>query len=544
MILSTHATSSSSSGFIQLAVSNLETVTDAQNRVVDLIVEITVSSINSAWRIFKHYHSFFVLVQSLATAYKQVPALSLDSDISSVLSRSTTVRNALQHWLLQLARHDAVALSYEFREFLAASDDDLANPTAHHTVPAVSQSPMDFEVAYSAAHTDAAHLHTLSTDGLPQMEQMTITSDSDSVDGDHSPENEQKTINSSKRRSAVGLEDFLLLKVIGKGSFGKVMLVRKRDTQHVYAMKVLAKEDVIKRNQVEHTRTERNVLAYVRHPFIVTLRFAFQTKRKLYFVLDYCPGGELFFHLGRASKFEEARARFYAAQIVLALEYLHSRGIVYRDLKPENVLLDAEGNVALTDFGLSKEGISDNISAHSFCGTPEYLAPEILTRSGHGRAADWWSLGALLYEMLTGMPPFYSRNRDRLFEKILHMELRIPRDVSPQCVNILQGLLDRDPSRRLGSDGDGTGIRRHPFFAGIDWNALYNKQIQPPFKPPVSNLLDTSNFDAEFTNLPLDSDVRSSCINTSSISGGRFVGFTFINADSPQTHPAKAQPAQ
>jgi len=399
-------------------------------------------------------------------------------------------------------------------------------------------------VVYKTEHRGDSNLHTLSTYGLHKMEKMTITSDSDSVDGDDRPQNEQKAAN-TRRHSSVGLEDFFLLKVIGKGSFGKVMLVRKRDTQQVYAMKVLAKEDVIKRNQVEHTRTERNVLAYVRHPFIVTLRFAFQTKRKLYFVLDYCPGGELFFHLGRSSKFEEARARFYAAQIVLALEYLHTRGIVYRDLKPENVLLDAEGNVALTDFGLSKEGISDNISAHSFCGTPEYLAPEILTRSGHGRAADWWSLGALLYEMLTGMPPFYSRNRDRLFEKILHMELRTPRDVSPQCVNILQGLLDRDPSRRLGSDGDGTAIRRHPFFAGIDWSALYNKQIPPPFKPPVSNLLDTSNFDAEFTNLPLDSEVRSSYIdNSASISEGRFVGFTFVNADSPNTHPAQTQAVQ
>jgi serine/threonine protein kinase len=212
--------------------------------------------------------------------------------------------------------------------------------------------------------------------------------------------------------------------VIGKGSFGKVFLVRECESGKIYAMKVLQKENIIKRNQVEHTKTERNVLGYIKHPFIVRLNMAFQTKDKLYFVLDYCAGGELFFHLGKMGKFSEPRARFYAAEIALALEHVHKLDIIYRcvelpaffgccvqrgavvadgcggmtrrcrDLKPENVLLDARGHVRLTDFGLSKEGISDNVSgAHSFCGTPEYLAPEILNRQGHGRAVDWWSLG-------------------------------------------------------------------------------------------------------------------------------------------------------
>jgi len=278
----------------------------------------------------------------------------------------------------------------------------------------------------------------------------------------------------------------------------------------------------------------------INHPFIVSLRFAFQTKKKkLYFVLDYCPGGELFFHLGRAGRFSENRARFYAAQITLALEYLHNLGIVYRDLKPENVLLDGEGNVALTDFGLSKEGINDNTSAHSFCGTPEYLAPEILTRVGHGRAADWWSLGALLYEMLTGMPPFYSRNRDRLFQKILKAELRIPRFFSSEAKTLLAGLLDRNPTARLGSTSDAEEIKSHPFFANTDWTRLFARKEIPPFKPNVSVLTDTNNFDQEFTNMPLSVEPKS-LIGGTSVDPERFVGFTYVNPDhAPAMYPRK-----
>eukprot|EP00919_Chromeraceae_sp_WS-2016_P050202 GHVR01119052.1.p1 GENE.GHVR01119052.1~~GHVR01119052.1.p1 ORF type:complete len:341 (+),score=60.93 GHVR01119052.1:88-1110(+) len=287
------------------------------------------------------------------------------------------------------------------------------------------------------------------------------------------------------KKEKVTLEDFTLLRVIGKGSYGTVMMVRCNLDSKVYAMKMLRKENIVKRNQVEHTRTERSVLEYITHPFIVTLIYAFQTPKKLYLILEYCPGGELYFHLSRARKFTESRACFYAAQILLALQHLHSVNIVYRDLKPENVLLDADGNIRLTDFGMSKEGIMDNFSARSLCGTPEYLAPEILNQVGHGKAADWWSLGALIYEMLTGLPPFYTRDRDTLFENIRSGQLHYPNYLSQAAKDLLQGLFIRDPSRRLGAVTDGDELRVQPFFRDIDWNRVYNKEIEAPFIPYV-----------------------------------------------------------
>lgn len=305
--------------------------------------------------------------------------------------------------------------------------------------------------------------------------------------------------------SAPRLDSFKMIKVIGKGSFGKVFLVREIRTNEMFALKVLKKDNIIKRNQVEHTRTERSVLGYVRHPFIVGLSMAFQSKDKLYFVLDYCAGGELFFHLSKVGKFAEPRARFYAAEITLAIEYVHSLDIIYRDLKPENVLLDARGHVRLTDFGLSKEGISSSSSgANSFCGTPEYLAPEILNRQGHGRAVDWWSLGALLYEMLTGLPPFYCRDREKLFEKIRKGHLDYPRSLSARSQNLLRGLLTKDPRRRLGSGpNDAEDIKQHAFFIEMDWNKLTAGDIQPPWDPQIHGSLDTSQFDDEFTSMPM-----------------------------------------
>lgn len=326
---------------------------------------------------------------------------------------------------------------------------------------------------------------------------------------------------------SVGVSDFKIIRVIGKGSFGKVFLVRKNDAKgSIFAMKVLKKENIVKRNQVEHTKTERSVLGYVRHPFIVGLYAAFQTSDKLFFVLDYCAGGELFCHLQKHGKFLEPRARFYTAELTLALQHIHSLGVVYRDLKPENVLLDNKGHVRLTDFGLSKEGVTaHHKGAHSFCGTPEYLAPEILARRGHGSAVDWWSLGALLYEMLTGLPPFYSRNREQLFEGIKSGHLTYPAYLSGSARKLLRSLLKREPRERLGSGPtDAEEIKAHVFFKTIDFVALLDGTILPPWTPPVFGSLDTSHFDREFTSLPINSPPAPAA---NGLDGTSFAGFTY-----------------
>jgi serine/threonine protein kinase len=328
----------------------------------------------------------------------------------------------------------------------------------------------------------------------------------------------------SRSNQKVTAEDFHLRALIGKGSFGKVMMVEKKDTGQIYAMKVLRKEAIIARKQVAHTMAERNILHKVSHPFIVTLHFAFQTEAKLYMVLDYVNGGELFFHLKNDGKFSEPRVKLYAAEITMALQHLHSLNIVYRDLKPENILLDAEGHIRITDFGLSKELQPDELT-HTFCGTPEYLAPEVLKAQGHGTAVDWWSLGTLVYEMLTGLPPFYSQNVNIMYQKILNGELRYPSYVTPEAVALLDGLLTRDPVKRLGSKTCEKDIRAAAFFKTIDWQKLYRKEIVPPFKPKVKNQADVSQIDPVFTQeAAVDSLVVS---NLSNVKGGEFTDFTF-----------------
>eukprot|EP00727_Mastigamoeba_balamuthi_P007367 m51a1_g3250 putative protein kinase 2 (416) ;mRNA; f:150136-152186 len=326
----------------------------------------------------------------------------------------------------------------------------------------------------------------------------------------------------SRSKQRVTAQDFQLLKVVGKGSFGKVMQVRKKDDGKVYAMKVLNKQAIISRNQVTHTKSEKNILQMIEHPFIVGLHYAFQTPGKLYMILDYVNGGELFYHLKKEGRFPEPRVKFYAAEITLALAHLHELDIVYRDLKPENILIDLNGHVVITDFGLSKQ-IVEASGTHTFCGTPEYLAPEVLRGQGHGTPVDWWSLGTLVFEMLTGLPPFYSSNTNVMYQKILTGDLRIPPEVSisPEGRSIIAALLERDPAARLG----GADVKRHPWFAGVDWQAMLEKRVPPPWVPPVADKMDTTQIDPAFTaEVPHDSPPDPSALAGSDAT---FDGFTF-----------------
>lgn len=296
------------------------------------------------------------------------------------------------------------------------------------------------------------------------------------------------------------LEDFEMLKVLGKGTFGKVMLGKDKITGDICAIKILKKEVILAKDEVEHTLTENRVLQSAKHPFLTQLRYSFQTKDRLCFVMEYVNGGELFFHLSRERVFSEERSRFYGAEITCALKYIHERNIVYRDLKLENLLLDSEGHIKVTDFGLCKEDISFGDTTKTFCGTPEYLAPEVLEDNDYGRGVDWWGFGVVLYEMLCGRLPFYNRDHEVLFELILTKEVLFPARLSEVSKNILTGLLTKDCVRRLGGGSrDAFEVMEHAFFHGINWDDVFNRKLRPPFKPEIKGESDTTNFDPEFT---------------------------------------------
>jgi serine/threonine protein kinase len=234
-----------------------------------------------------------------------------------------------------------------------------------------------------------------------------------------------------------GLECYTAIKLLGKGSFGEVYLVIEKRTNKLYAMKVFKKEKYLSQNILRYALAEKNIMAHMKHPFIVGLHAAFQTKRQLYLIMEYCPGGDLAFILKKEGCFHEDKARIYIAEVILAIEYLHERNVIFRDLKPENLVLDKEGHAKLTDFGLSKEGITDNTITKSFCGSLAYLAPEIISKIGHGKSIDWYLIGALLYEMLVGQPPYYSKNRQQLFYNITNGKLLLPRYLSSNAKDII-----------------------------------------------------------------------------------------------------------
>jgi len=308
----------------------------------------------------------------------------------------------------------------------------------------------------------------------------------------------------------VGVDDFKLIKVIGRGSYGKVCLVQFKKTNDLYAMKSLKKNILLDEEQVESTLLEKKILQSIDHPFLVGMVFCFQTEERVYFVLPFIRGGELFQHLRQNKYFPEDKVKFYAAIIGLSLDYLHKKGIIYRDIKPENILLDDDGYLKLIDFGMAKILKDDEIT-NSFCGTPEYLAPEIITGEGHNRMADWWSYGTLVYEMLFGIPPFFCENVEKMYELITNSDLRFPKKfkVSDEAKDFLGKLLTKDQKERFGINGGFEEIKKHPFFKGMDFKSLEEKKIPAPFKPVFKDSYDVSNFDEEFTS----EDLASSEIN-------------------------------
>ncbi|KAL1918447.1 uncharacterized protein VTP21DRAFT_3107 [Calcarisporiella thermophila] len=294
----------------------------------------------------------------------------------------------------------------------------------------------------------------------------------------------------------VGPDDFDTLRVLGKGAYGKVYLVRHKRDGELYAMKVLKKASIMGvKKDTEHIKAERSILEEACHPFIVKLCFAFQTEQYLYLVMEYACGGELFTHMEKEGKFSERVAAFYIAELVLALEHLHNRGIIYRDLKPENCMLDREGHILITDFGLSKVAAGEDGRASTVCGTVEYMAPEMLLQVDYDRTVDVWSLGIMLYDMLTGSPPFTSYNRKRTMEAILNNKLRLPWHLSADAKDLITLLLRKNPNMRLGSGPEGiSALKSHRFFRHIDWRALEAKEVTPPIIPHVTRPELAENF--------------------------------------------------
>ena len=321
--------------------------------------------------------------------------------------------------------------------------------------------------------------------------------------------------------------DFEKKSLLGRGSFGEVFLVKNKRNEKYYAMKILNKDAVKLRHQEVHTKAERDLMVKIHCPFIVGIKFAFQDKEKLYIITEFMQGGEIFYHLHKERKFNTEKTKFYISEIVLALEFLHNKHMLYRDLKPENILLGSDGHIKLTDFGLSKIFNQKKQKAYTICGTPQYLAPEILSDDGYDKTIDWWSLGCVMYEMLVGKAPFRIPKGAYLSAEIYKKKISIPDFVTQEARDLISQLLVPNPKKRLGyGPEDAEKIKAHPYFEGINWDDAWNQKLTPPFVPVLKSETDLTYFDKMFT----DEKIEGSKVSEipESVTGSEYKGFTYV----------------
>ena len=323
--------------------------------------------------------------------------------------------------------------------------------------------------------------------------------------------------------------DFIKLKVLGKGSFGEVLLVKLKANNKYYAMKILIKKQVKLRHQEAHTKAERDLMVKINCPFIVSIKFAFQDEYKLYIITEFMQGGEMFFHLHKEKKFSNEKAKFYIIEIILAIEFLHKNNMLYRDLKPENIMVDSNGHIKLTDFGLSKMFTKTKEKAFTICGTPQYLAPEILSDDGYDNSVDWWSLGCVMYEMLVGKAPFKIPKGSYLSADLYKKKISIPEYVTPEAKDLISKLLIPNPKNRLGYGKDGAQkIKDHPYFEGINWKDAWDRKLEPPLVPQLKSETDLSYFDKMFTNEKIEGSNVSEVPSTLVSQANDYKGFTYV----------------
>ncbi|XP_056888345.1 serine/threonine-protein kinase N2-like isoform X3 [Takifugu flavidus] len=400
-----------------------------------------------------------------------------------------------------------------FSSSLTATPDLFAPSTPHSTVKenqTTTPLPSDAPVFRLSFEEDGAPLtspgdNTSSVITATTNKPSTLTLDNmTSLNNREGGEDQPVSTLKYTTAQVMQMDDYKYISVLGRGHFGKVLLAEFKKTGKLYAIKALKKKDIVTRDEVDSLMSEKRIFEMInasRHPFLVNLHGCFQTGDHVCFVMEYLPGGDLMIHIHN-SVFTEAQTRFYSACVVLGLEFLHLNKIIYRDLKLDNLLMDADGFVKITDFGLCKEGMGHGDRTSTFCGTPEFLAPEVLTDDDYTRAVDWWGMGVLIYEMLVGESPFPGEDEEEVFDSIVNDDVQYPECIPPGAVPIIQKLLKKNPLKRLGAgERDANEVKGDQFFEEIDWEALLTKRVKPPFLPSIKESVDVSNFDSEFTRL-------------------------------------------